>query len=326
VRNLLELEGVDVVCVCDPAAGAREKLRRRYPGIPARTRVSSVFTDKNVDAVIIATPVGTHHALAAAALSAGKHVFVEKPLAASSADCIELIELAADRDLILMAGHTFLYSPPVNMIRDLILSGEVGEVYFISMNRVNLGIHQPDVSVVWDLAPHDFSILLYWLQESPSHVTAISRACVMPDKPDVAFINLEFASGVITQVQLSWLAPSKLRRTTVVGSRQMIVYDDTSLEPVRIFDAGVSSSDPTTFGEYQLSYRTGTISSPRVDIAEPLLLEMDDFCSSIRSHSVPRASAALGLEVVQVIEAVDRSLALGGERVAVGSLAAVSVA
>ena len=143
-----------------------------------------------------------------------------------------------------MPGHTFLYSPPVNTIRSLIASGELGDIYFISTSRVNLGLHQADVSVAWDLGPHDFSILRYWLGETPSHVTALSRGCVIPTIPDVAFINLEFPSGTIAHVELSWLAPSKLRRTTIVGSQKMVVYDDTSTEPVRIFDSGVDLPEP----------------------------------------------------------------------------------
>jgi predicted dehydrogenase len=207
----------------------------------------------------------------------------------------------------------------VNTIRELIETGELGDVYFVSTSRVNLGLHQSDVSVAWDLAPHDFSILRYWLDETPRHVSALSRSCVFPDTPDVAFINLEFGSGTIAHVELSWLAPSKLRRTTIVGSRKMVVYDDTSSEPVRVFDSGVMLPDPATFGEYQLSYRTGDIVSPHVQAAEPLLLEMRDFCTSIRSQSTPRSSAELGLDVVTMIEAVDASLARDGARVDVAA-------
>src|SRR5438477_11260226 len=155
------------------------------------------------------------------------------------------------------------------MIKDLIDSDELGEIYFTSMSRVNLGLHQSDVSVAWDLGPHDFSILRYWLDETPSHVTALSRGCIIPDTADVAFINLEFPSGTIAHVELSWLAPSKLRRTTIVGSRKMVVYDDTSVEPVRVFDSGVLLGTPASFGEWQLSYRTGDIVSPKLDVAEP---------------------------------------------------------
>src|SRR5206468_6239325 len=167
-----------------------------------------------------------------------------KPLAASSAEAEALLELADERGLVLMPGHTFLYSPPVMMIRSLIESGELGDIYFISTSRVNLGLHQSDVSVIWDLGPHDFSILRYWLEESPTHVSAMTRCCVMPDVPDVAFVNLQYASGAIAHVELSWLSPSKLRRTAVVGSRKMVVYDDTSNEPIRVFDSGVNLPDP----------------------------------------------------------------------------------
>jgi predicted dehydrogenase len=321
VRNLAELPAAQVAAACDLRTDRLEKIRRRYPGVQLLTSFERLLEDDSIEAVAISTPVASHHRLAAAALRAGKHVFVEKPLAASTEEANDLAALASELDLVLMAGHTFLYSPAVNMIHDLIGDGTVGDTYFISTSRVNLGIHQPDVSVVWDLAPHDFSILRYWLGESPTWVSAASRGCVIPDKPDVAFINLEFPSGTVAHVELAWLAPSKLRRTTIVGSRQMIVYDDTSLEPVRIFDSGVSLRDPETFGEYQLSYRTGAILSPPVGAAEPLLLEMADFCSAVRGGPPPRASASLGVEVVGMIEAVDRSLARAGERVAVGAAA-----
>jgi predicted dehydrogenase len=197
----------------------------------------------------------------------------------------------------------------------MIRSGELGEIYFVSTSRVNLGLHQPDVSVAWDLGPHDFSILHYWLGETPAYASAMSRGCIIPSIPDVAFINLEFPSGTVAHVELSWLAPSKLRRTTVVGSRKMVVYDDTSPEPVRVFDSGAVLPNPETFGEYKLTYRTGDILSPRVEVAEPLYREIEDFCSAIRSGTVPRSSASLGMEVVRMIEAVDASLDGGGARI-----------
>ena len=270
-----------------------------------------------MDAVAIATPVSSHFELAARALEAGKHVLVEKPLAASSAEVGQLIRLAEERDLTLMPGHTFLYSPAVNAIREVILSGELGDVYFISTSRVNLGLHQSDVSVIWDLAPHDFSILRYWLDDTPAHVSAVSRSCIIEGTPDVAFVNLEYASGAIAHVELSWLAPSKLRRTAVVGSRKMVVYDDTSAEPVRIFDSGVTAHEPESFGEFQLAYRTGDIVSPRLDVTEPLSVELADFCASVVTGSPPRSSAFLGHEVVRLIEAVDKSLGSQGARVEV---------
>jgi predicted dehydrogenase len=317
VRNLHEVDGLEVKAICDLRPEALERVGRRYPAVRRTQRADDVLDADDIDAVVLATPVGTHAELALAALERGKHVFVEKPLASSLAQAEALHAAAVERRRVLMVGHTFLYSPPVNLVRKLLEQRRLGDVYFISMSRVNLGIHQSDVSVVWDLGPHDFSILRYWLGETPTHVSAISRGCVFPDNPDVAFVHLEFPSGVIAHVELSWLSPSKLRRTTIVGSERMVVYDDTSLEPVRVFDAGVKLDDPVSFGAYHLSYRTGDIVSPRVAPAEPLLLEMQAFRDSIASGVPSRSSSALALEVVRIIDAVDRSFALDGQRVTV---------
>jgi predicted dehydrogenase len=321
VRNFYENPHAEVVRICDARPDRLNVLQTRYPGVPRTTRFDDLLEDRSIEAIAIATPVSTHYQLALQALKAGKHVFVEKPIASSSSEARELVELSEEKRLVLMPGHTFLYSPPVNMIRSLIEAGDLGEIYFISTSRVNLGLHQSDVSVAWDLGPHDFSILRYLLDESPDHVTALSRACVIPGTPDVAFINLEFPSGAIAHVELSWLAPSKLRRTTIVGSRKMVVYDDTSNEPIRVFDSGASLPNPETFGEYKMTYRTGDILSPRVEVAEPLDLELSDFCESIRSKRQPRSSARLGYEVVRIVEAVDASLEQNGIRVPVGGLA-----
>jgi predicted dehydrogenase len=321
VRNLHEVPEAEVVAVCDARPEALATIGRRYPALRQTTEFEQILGDETIDAVAIATPVSSHFPLARAALEAEKHVFVEKPLAASSTEAIELIGLADAAGLVLMPGHTFLYSPPVEAIRSYIHKGELGDVYFVSTSRVNLGLHQPDVSVAWDLGPHDFSILRYWLAETPTHVTALSRGCILPSTPDVAFINLEFPSGTIAHVELSWLAPSKLRRTTIVGSRKMVVYDDTSIEPVRVFDSGVMPKNPETFGEYKLTYRTGDIVSPHVDVAEPLAVEMADFCMAIRTGSAPRSSPELGLEVVRIIEAVDASLEQNGARIELASAA-----
>ncbi len=317
VRVLQEVPRAEVACVCDVRRVALREITRRFPAIDVTTSFNRVLRDKTIDAVAIVTPVPTHYSMALAALQAGKHVFVEKPLATSSLEAEELIAVAADRERVLMPGHTFLYSPSVNMVRDLIHAGELGDVYFISTSRVNLGLHQPDVSVAWDLGPHDFSILRFWLDQMPIEVAALSRSCIMPGTPDVAFINLTFPSGTIGHVELAWLAPSKLRRTTVVGSRKMVVYDDTSNEPVRVFDSGVVLKDPETFGEYRLTYRTGDIVSPRLEAAEPLAVEMEDFCTAIREGTTPRSSAELGLDVVRMIEAVDSSFEQSSGRVAI---------
>jgi predicted dehydrogenase len=317
LRNLQELDGVEVAYACDLNAESLERLKRRYPAVRTTTSYDEVLADDSVDIVLVATPVATHFALASAALSVGKHVFVEKPLAASVAESLELIELAERAGRVLMPGHTFLYSPPVNLVKQLIDAGDLGEIYFVSTSRVNLGLHQSDASVAWDLGPHDFSILRFWLGESPTYASALSRGCVIPHIPDVAFINLEFASNTIAHVELSWLSPSKLRRTTVVGSERMVVYDDTSSEPVRVFDSGVLLRDPETFGEYKLTYRTGDIVSPHIAAAEPLALELEDFCDAVREGGTPRSSSQVGLDVVRIIDAVDRSLGSNGARVAV---------
>jgi predicted dehydrogenase len=320
-RNLQELPEADLVAVCDVDEHSRSKLARRYPALRQESEFETLLEDDTLEAVAIATPVGTHYSLALRALEAGKHVFVEKPLAASAGEAAHLVEVARERNLTIVPGHTFLYSPSVNLIREQIRLGAIGRPHFVSMSRVNLGLHQNDVSVVWDLGSHDFSILRYWLDENPVAVSAIGRSCVIPGRDDVAFINLEYASETIAHVELSWLAPSKLRRTTIVGSEKMIVYDDTSQEPVRIFDSGVSFRDPQSFGEFQLSYRMGDVISPRLENVEPLLLEMFDFCRAVRGLAKPTSHGQLGIEVVQVIEAVEASLARGGERVAVAAVA-----
>jgi predicted dehydrogenase/protoporphyrinogen oxidase len=317
VRNLAESAAFEIVQLCDIRPEALAAIQNRYGEIRTTTKFEEILRDDEVEAVAIATPVSTHHALAMSALEAGKHVFVEKPLACSSAEGEELITLAERNGRVLMPGHTFLYSPAVTTIKGLIEAGELGDIYFISSSRVNLGLHQPDVSVVWDLAPHDFSILRYWLGAVPAEVAALTRSCLLPEVPDVAFINLRYGSGTVAHVELSWLAPSKLRRTAIVGSKKMVVYDDTSNESVRIFDSGATLPDPETFGEYRLSYRTGDIVSPRVDATEPLSLEIADLAAAIREGGSLVSSPELGLDVVRTVEAVDRSLLEGGAPVAV---------
>ena len=318
VRNLYELPEAELVGVCDRDPERLDRIARRYPDVPRTRSYDDLLDDPAVEAVAIATTVGTHFDLARAGLEAGKHALVEKPMAASSRDALELTALARANRRVLMPGHTFLYSPPVNVVRDLIGSGELGDIYFISSSRVNLGLHQPDVSVIWDLGPHDFSILRYWLDEPPATVSATTRNCVLADVPDVAFVNLAFPSGTVANVELAWLAPAKLRRTVVVGSRKMVVYDDTSGEPIRIHDSGASLEDPTTFGEYRLTYRTGPILSPPIEATEPLVIELRDFCRAIREGVEPTSSAQIGLEVVEMIEAVERALADPGMSVRIG--------
>jgi predicted dehydrogenase len=325
LRVLSDLADTEVRWICDLDAERLERYSRRYPAAATTAEFERLLEDPELDAIVIATPVFTHFELASQALRAGKHTFVEKPLASSAEEADQLLALAEEQGLKLMCGHTFVYSPPVQAVKALLEEGEVGNVFFISSSRVNLGLHQPDVSVIWDLGPHDFSILLTWLGETPRLVRAVGRDSIVPGIPDVAFVNLTYASGIVANVELSWLAPSKLRRTVVVGSEKMVVYDDGSPEPVRVFDHGVVYKDPETFGEYQLSYRTGDIRSPKVDTTEPLMEELLDFAGAIRNGGETIASAAMARDVVRIIEAADESLRRGGAEVAIAGPAPAEI-
>jgi predicted dehydrogenase len=315
LRVLADNPDVEVRWICDLDRERLAKYRRRYPAARITTRFERVIGDPDVEAVIIATPVQTHYGLAAQALEAGKHVFVEKPLAPSSELADDLAELAREHDRTLMCGHTFVYSPPVRAVKRMLEAGTLGDIYFISSSRVNLGLHQRDVSVIWDLGPHDFSILLYWLSELPTSVRAVGRDSIVKGIHDVAFVSMTFASGIVANVELSWLAPSKLRRTVLVGSERMVIYDDGAPEPVRLFDQGVVYRDPETFGEYHLSYRSGDILSPKIESAEPLALELADFVGSVRSDDRMEFHTALARSVVRIVEAADWSLRQGGREV-----------
>ena len=316
LRVLADQEDAHIRWICDLDRERLRRFRRRYPSARATVHAERVLADPGVEAVIIATPVHTHHALAAQALAAGKHVFVEKPLAPSSELADELAAFARAQQRILMCGHTFLYSPPVRAIKRMITDGQLGDIYFISASRVNLGLHQRDVSVIWDLGPHDFSILLYWLSEMPTSIRAVGRDSIVPGIADVAFITMKFESGIVANIELSWLAPSKLRRTVLVGSERMAIYDDGAPEPVRLFDRGVVYRDPETFGEYHLSYRSGDVISPKIDSYEPLSLEIGDFVRAIREDDRMEFHTAIARSVVALVEAADRSLRWGGHEIA----------
>jgi predicted dehydrogenase len=315
VRVLIELPDVELRWICDTDVSRLERYGRRYPSVRLTQELDELLDDPDLDAVLLATPVFTHYELARRCLEAGKHTFVEKPLAPSTAQAEDLIAFAGERDLALMCGHTFLYSPPVRAVRTLIDSGDLGELYFLSASRVNLGLHQRDVSVIWDLGPHDFSILLYWLGRAPDTIRATGRDSIVPGIADVAFVTMEFESGLIASVELSWLAPSKLRRTVIVGSKRMVVYEDGSAEAIKVYDRGVDYRDPETFGEYQLSYRSGDILAPKLSTEEPLALQVADFLRAIRGHERLEHHLSLALDVVRLAEAAHMSLANGGERV-----------
>ena len=318
LRVLMETHLAEVVYCCDLDEKRLEKVRRRYPGLKTTTNFKAVISDPAVQAVLIATPISTHFPLASEVLNAGKSVFVEKPLTESVEKAEALIKLAEKHKQVLMVGHTFEYSPSVLKMKGIISSGELGKIYFISSTRVNLGLHQKDVSVIWDLAPHDFSIIFYLLEESPSQIQAVGRDCVKTKLPDVAFINLRFPSGIIAHMEISWLSPSKLRNTTIVGSKKMLVYDDTQpVEKIKIFDHGVNFHDPETFGEYQLSYRTGDIISPKLDTFEPLATEIGHFIECVTTGKKPRSDGYSGLRVVKALEMAEKSMNQDGKPLAI---------
>ena len=309
VRNFAENNLVGEIWCCDLVEKRLNQIKQRYPAVQTTQSFKDLVMNPKIDAIAVATNISTHHPLAREVLESEKHVFVEKPFAASVEEAKSLIELAGRKNKKIMVGHTFEYSPPVVKIKTILETKQLGKIYYISSSRVNLGLHQKDVSVIWDLAPHDFSILFFWLNEIPVRISALGKDYVQKGIPDVAFINMEFASGITAHVQVSWLSPSKLRRTTIVGSEKMLVYDDTeSMEKVKIFDKGVNYKDPQTFGEYQLSYRAGDIISPQLENYEPLSAEVNHFIDCILNDRSPKSDGASGLRVVRALEAAEKSL------------------
>jgi predicted dehydrogenase len=308
VRNLLSNRKCTGVTICDASEQNLARARERFPHVRCVQSFDELLADASVEAVLIATPVSTHFELARACLASARHTFIEKPLTASAAEAEMLIATAERVGVTLMVGHTFEFSPPVVKIKQIIESGDLGDIYYISATRVNLGIHQKDVSVVWDLAPHDLSMFFYWLDEAPSGVTMMGGDYVRAGISDVAFINLQFASGTKANLEVSWLSPVKLRQITIVGSQKMLIYDDTNaMERVKVFDRGVEFRDPVTFNEYTLTYRTGDIVSPAVSTTEPLQLELDHFLECSATGERPRTDGLSGLRVVRVLEAIERS-------------------
>jgi predicted dehydrogenase len=307
-RNVAERPELRLHALCDRDPAQLRALARRYPQARAVQELDAALCDEAVEAVLIATPPRTHHALVKRALQAGKHVLVEKPLATRVVDAYELADLAEAEGLVLMPGHTFIYSPPVNAVRELVRDGTIGDVHFITSSRMNLGKYQSD-GVVCDLAPHDLSILMYWLDQPVVEVAASGSSVIAQGVPETAFLTLTFAGGTTANVQLSWLAPRKVRQMIVVGSKRMVQYDDTaSDEPVRVYDRGMDVQPAANFGEHQLTYRTGDIVIPRVQPQEPLRLELEDFARAIHTGSEPRSNVKLGIEIVAAVEMASASM------------------
>jgi predicted dehydrogenase len=314
IRNFSTFKGSEVVICSDLREDRLAHMRNLYPKLETSTDYRRVLGHNNVDAVVVATPPETHARLTIEALRAGKHVFVEKPLALSSAEGAAMVAEAEKAGRVLLTGHTFVYTAAVNKIKEVIDSGELGDIFYVSTTRVNLGIFQEHVNVVWDLAPHDVSILNYILDRMPESVATQANCSIRKNIEDVAFINLRYPGNVLAHIHVSWLNPNKIRSTTVVGSRKMLVYDDISaLEKIRIYDKGVTVTPHyDTFGEFNLSYRYGDILIPRLDDAEPLKVACQHFVDCVENGTKPRSSGAHGLEVVRVLEAAVASIREGG--------------
>jgi len=295
-RNLDALAQATVTMVADLEDYRLASLKISHPWIKTTTRAQDVF-GSDLDGVVIATPVRTHYRLAKEALLSGKHVLVEKPLTASLAQAQELVTLAQAQGRILMVGHTFEYNPAVNELRKLVQNGDLGKIYCVETERVNLGLFRSDTNVIWDLAPHDLSILLYVLGKKPQQIKVQAHTHLQPHIHDIAHLDLGFADGLSAHIHVSWLHPCKIRRVTVIGDARMVVYDDTNpAEMIKIYNKGADvHADPG------VSYRNGEITIPYIEWVEPLHLECEDFARAIRTGSPPRAHGGVGLEVVRIL-------------------------
>jgi predicted dehydrogenase len=318
IRNLVDISQAEVVGVSDLRESRLNHIRNLYPRIFTTQNYKDLFS-LNLDAVVVATPPATHYAIAKECMENGLNVLIEKPITTNSADAQELVDLAARKDLTLMVGHTFEYNPAVRALKELIDQGEIGQVYYMNSIRVNLGLFQRDLNVLWDLAPHDLSIFLYLLGMRPISVSAQGNDSVFKGIHDLVYLNLVFPNEVFAHIHVSWLDPCKVRRTTVVGSKKMVVYDDVEVnEKIKVYDKGVDTPEYTdTFSEFQCSYRSGDILIPNIRFVEPLRMECQHFLDSIQNHTEPQSSGIVGLEVVKILEAAQRSLMNGAEQEAI---------
>jgi predicted dehydrogenase len=310
VRNFMLAPGSVVTRVCDLREERLTPLQKVYPGLKTCTRATDMINDPQIDAVVIATPVSSHFELTLAALQAGKHVLVEKPLASTSDQARRLIDEAAARKLVLLVDHTFVYTDAVRKIRELIASGQLGQIYYYDAVRVNLGLFQHDVNVIWDLAIHDLSIMDYVLPEKPVSVSTTGISHIPGQPENVAYITLFFASLQIAHVHVNWLTPVKVRHTLIGGSEKMILYDD--LEPsekVKVYDKGIRVTPrPEDVYRMLVSYRLGDMSAPRLDNTEALQTEALHFIDCIETGRTPETDGLAGLRMVNMIEAAETSL------------------
>jgi predicted dehydrogenase len=317
IRNFAESEAAELRWVCDRDARRLERVARRYPSARAASDLDELLADSSLDAVVVATPVATHYPFARRALEAGKHVLVEKPLTASARDAEELINLADRRGLTLMVDHTFVYTGAVRRIKELVEAGEVGDLLYFDSVRINLGLFQHDANVVWDLAPHDLSIMDYLVGRRPVALTATGSCHIEPGLENIAYVQLRFDDSLIANFHFNWLSPVKIRRTLIAGSRKMIVYDDIEpTEKVRVYDSGVERKErePDEEETYKtlVSYRTGDVWVPKLDPTEALRYVAAEFLDAIKARRPPITDGRAGLRVVRLLEAAQQSINDGG--------------
>jgi predicted dehydrogenase len=315
VRNLRGLEGCRVSAVCDQSPAALKRVQQAHPDLPLTSQASDLLKSSDIDAIAVVTPVCAHFELAKAALENGKHVFVEKPFTSTVEQAEELIELAARRNLKIMVDHTFLFTGAVRKIRELIDDGVLGNLYYYDSMRVNLGLFQHDVSVVWDLAPHDLSIMSFLIPEEPQTVIATGQAH-LNGHVDVAFLTVYFPGNTIAHINVNWLSPVKVRTTLIGGEKKMLVWNDLEAdEKIKIYDKGVQMSNGQGLYDLMVSYRSGDMWAPRVEQAEALKVELDYFIQCVVKNQTPINDGVAGLRVVKLLDAADRSLAQRGRAV-----------
>ncbi|MBT8225070.1 MAG: Gfo/Idh/MocA family oxidoreductase [Dactylosporangium sp.] len=317
-RNVNALAGDDWRYLVELSLDRRERAAKLYPYLHVTDDLEKVLSDPDVEAVIIATPVATHATLIRQALTAGKHVLVEKPLTASTAAAVELANLAAERGLILMVGHTFEFVPAVRKMRELIGSGAIGDVRYLYSQRLNLGRIQSDINAFWSIGPHDVSIANYLTGSAPRWVSAQGGSYLRPGCEDVTFVTVGYDHGILAHMHVSWLDPMKTRRVTVVGGDKMLVYDDLDTQArLKVFDKGADETQPDASGTWQYRLRDGAIQAPSLDLSEPLAEEIGHYLDCVRDRTRPVTDAWNGVRVVAACEAAERSLRSGGTQVEV---------
>lgn len=324
IRNFAENENANLSWMCDVDDKRLSSLNRRFPASRTSTDYKELLNDSSLDAVVIATPVGTHYKLVKEALNAGKHVLVEKPFTANVRDAEELIELADKQKLNVMVDHTFVYTGAVRKIKEIVTNGELGELLYFDSVRINLGLFQRDINVVWDLAPHDLSIMDYIIERQPVSVTATGSCHIEKGIENIAYVMLKFEDEFMASFHFNWLAPVKIRRTLIAGNKKMIVYDDIDpTEKLRIYDKGVTKtqiekeSDREEAYQTLVSYRTGDVWSPKLDGTEALKYVAQEFLQAINEERKPLTDGEAGLRVVRLLEAAQTSIKNGGQTVKV---------